>query len=335
MRLRTFTAGTLHEAMALVRREMGADAVIIATHDAPGGGVEVRAAAERAARSAPREKPQAAIARREAERKETRGDEDTGLTRIAQALHWHRLTERAARGLIETAADFADDVAGVTLARAIEARYVAHPIEPVPRAPILFSGPPGGGKTSVVARIAARCRASGGEALLIGADAGAGGFDQLRAYGQLLNMNTELAESPRAMAALLRNASPGPVLIDGPPVNPFDLEDLDETAELADAAGAEIVAVLEGGADAADAEDVASLFGSIGAGRVVVTKLDAARRLGGLVAAGEGGLAYAQIAASPFIGAGLAPATPLRLARALLEDVDPLDEDAGDEEMNP
>jgi len=334
MRLRTFTAGTLHEAMAQVRREMGTDAVIIATHDAPGGGVEVRAAAERPAKSTPREKPDAALGRREAERREARGDDEDGLTRIAQALHWHRLTERAARGIIETAADFEEEVATVTLARAMEARYVAHPIEPVPGGPLLFAGAPGAGKTSVVARIAARCQTSGGTPLLIGADAGAGGFDQLLAYARLMNLKAELADSPRALAALLRDAPPGPVLIDGPPVNPFDLDDLDETAELADAAGAEIIAVIEGGADAADAEDVASLLGSIGAGRAVVTKLDAARRLGGLVGAGEGGLAYAQIAASPYIGAGLAPATPLRLARALLEDVDPLDEDAGDEELN-
>ena len=40
------------------------------------------------------------------------------------------------------------------------------------------------------------------------------------------------------------------------------------------------------------------------------------------VAAGEAGLAYAQISASPYIGSGLAPATPLRLARTLLDERD-------------
>lgn len=331
MRLRTFTARTLHEAMAQVRREMGADAVIIATHDAPGGGVEVRAASERSAPPQKHEAPGAALSRREHERREARGDEEDGLTRIAQALHWHRLTERAARTLLEAAADFRDEPAAVVLAQAIEARYVSHPIEPVPLGPVFLSGPPGSGKTSVLARLAARCLAAGTTPLIIGADGGAGAFEQLLRYAEAMGLNAELADGRRALAAAVQHAPAGPVLIDGPPVNPFDLDDLDGAAELADAAGAELVAVLEAGGDAADAEDVASLFCSIGAGRAVLTKLDAARRLGGLVGAGEGGLSFAQIAASPFIGAGLAPASPLRVARALLEDADEPEDDEHEE----
>ena len=48
MRLKTFAAQTLTQAMADVRREMGAEAVIIATSDGPNGGVQVRAASEMA-----------------------------------------------------------------------------------------------------------------------------------------------------------------------------------------------------------------------------------------------------------------------------------------------
>jgi flagellar biosynthesis protein FlhF len=62
------------------------------------------------------------------------------------------------------------------------------------------------------------------------------------------------------------------------------------------------------------------LLASAGAGRAIITKLDAARRRGAVIGVGEAGIAFAHISASPFIGAGLAPATALRLARALLED---------------
>ena len=46
MRIRTFTAASMSEAMALVRREMGVDAIIISTRNNPRGNVEVRAAIE-------------------------------------------------------------------------------------------------------------------------------------------------------------------------------------------------------------------------------------------------------------------------------------------------
>ena len=102
------------------------------------------------------------------------------------------------------------------------------------------------------------------------------------------------------------------VLIDVAGLNPFDLDQLDDLAALADASDGEIVAVLDAGMTPGDAEDAAALFSSIGAGRVIATKLDIARRLGALLAFGEAGLAYAQISASPYIGDGLAPATALR-----------------------
>ena len=51
MRIRTFTAASMSEAMALVRREMGVDAIIISTRNNPRGNVEVRAAIEGGAAS--------------------------------------------------------------------------------------------------------------------------------------------------------------------------------------------------------------------------------------------------------------------------------------------
>ena len=46
MRLMTFSGPSLTEVMAQVRRDLGPDAVIISTGNRPGGGIEVRAAAE-------------------------------------------------------------------------------------------------------------------------------------------------------------------------------------------------------------------------------------------------------------------------------------------------
>ena len=129
------------------------------------------------------------------------------------------------------------------------------------------------------------------------------------------------ADDPREMIDAVADIEV-PVLIDSPAVNPFELDDLDMTLAFADSAGAEIIYVFDAGLTPEDAEDAASLFASIGASRCIPVKLDTSRRLGAILGVGETGLAFAQISSTPFIGGGLAPATPLRLARVLIEDRD-------------
>ncbi|MEQ8433834.1 flagellar biosynthesis-like protein (FlhF) [Maricaulaceae bacterium MS644] len=320
MRLRTFSGASLSQVMSQVRRELGPDAVIVTTADAPGGGVEVRAAAERGAVTVSGETADANLKRRDAERLKGRGDAAEGLNRIARALVWHQVSERAAEAIMDAAVQMEDGEATATLARALDHRYGVHPAEIDHDRPLLIAGPPGAGKSSALAKLAARAVTSGGAPYIISADARAGAREQMAAYAHALGCQFESVAGPRELQTLLTRLPDGPVLIDSPGVNPFELDDLEELSDLAEASDAEILAVMEAGIAPGDGEDAASLFASIGAGRIIATKIDAARRLGALLSFGEAGLAYAHISASPYIGAGLAPATALRLARALLED---------------
>ncbi|MCC5995729.1 MAG: hypothetical protein JJU18_05095, partial [Oceanicaulis sp.] len=307
MRMRTFTGDSLSAVMADVRRTLGPDAVIITSGDAPGGGVEVRAAAERGAVSAPAEDSATALARRDAARTRARGDASAGLTRIARALTWHQVPSAAAEGLLEAAMAMEDGEATATLARALDQRYGVHPVEADPGRPILLAGGPGAGKSACAARLAARACAQGVRPRLISADAKSGAREQMAAYAKALDLPFEAVEGPRELSAVITRAEPGPVIIDAPGVNAFELDDLDDLADLAYAANAEMIAVIEAGLAPGDAEDACALFAAIGAGRAIVTKLDAARRRGALLAPGAAGLAYAHVSASPYIGAGLAP----------------------------
>jgi flagellar biosynthesis protein FlhF len=320
MRLRTFTGQSLSTVMADVRRELGPDAVIITTADAPGGGVEVRAAAERGAVAPSNDTSTTALERRDIARQRERGDAADGINRIARALCWHEISEGAAEALIEAAVNLEDGEATATLARAIDQRYGVHPVEADPGRPILLAGAPGVGKSSAMAKLAARAVRQGVKPVLISADMRAGAPEQMAAYAKAMDLDFEAVEGARELTAVMSRLPAGPVLIDSPGINPFELDDLDDLADLAHAADAEIVAVCEAGTTAGDAEDAAALLASAGAGRAILTKLDAARRRGAMIGVGEAGLAFAHISASPFIGAGLAPATALRLARALLED---------------
>jgi len=323
MRLKTFAASSLSQVMADVRRDMGPDAIIITTTDAPEGGVQVRAASESNRRVDIEEPVRERSDRLTEEAEIERGErEDEHLDRVIRALGFHRSPGIAAQSLIRTSQDLTDGHAIGRLAHALEARYSFLPIPAIPEHPILFAGAPGVGKTSALAKTAARSVAAGATPTLISCDGERAGADErLQSLAIKMGAGFRAVDDPRQLADVMHELS-GPVLIDSPAANPFDLDDLDMTLAFADSGQAEIVYVFDAGLTPEDAEDAASLFASIGAGRCIPTKMDCARRMGSLLGVGESGLAFAQISATPFIGGGLAPATPLRLARTLIEDRD-------------
>lgn len=321
MQLKTFDAQSLTQAMADVRREMGPDAVIIATSDGPDGGVQVRAASDMARVAEPAENVRDRSIRLTGEADIERGlREDNELDRVIRALGFHRAPGSAAQALIRSAHDLSEGQAVARLAHAIESRYTFQPLQAVPEHAVLFAGTPGVGKTSALAKTAARAITAGAVPTLISCDGErAGANDRLQELARRMGANFRAVDDPREMIDAVEQVD-GPVLIDSPAVNPFDLDDLDMTLAFADSAQAEIIYVFDAGLTPEDAEDAASLFASIGASRCMPVKLDCARRLGAILGVGETGLSFAQISSTPFIGGGLAPATPLRMARVLVED---------------
>ena len=79
--------------------------------------------------------------------------------------------------------------------------------------------------------------------------------------------------------------------------------------------------VLAAGGDVLESAECAVAFSEAGAGRLIATKLDISRRLGGVLSAADAGrLALAAAGVSPNIGDGLAPINPVSLARLILPD---------------
>lgn len=320
MRLKTFSAPSLSEAMANVRRELGEDAIIVATSDAPGGGVQVRAASDKPLGGEVIEAPRERAERIHREIVQQRGDDTDGVDRIIRALGFHRVPDSAIEALARFCDMQEDAPAAHRLAQALESRYRFAPIEGVAGEVLLFAGAPGSGKTATLARIAARAAAHGVPALLIATDCERAGAEaRIAELAEKLDLPFAVADDPRDAENLVQESGDRLVLIDAPAVNPFDLDDLDMTAAFAAAAEAEIIAVIEAGTAPEDVFETGSLLVSIGASRALITKADCARRKGAMLAAGEAGMAFAHLSASPYIGAGLAPATPLRFARTLLD----------------
>ncbi len=289
------------EAMALVRAELGADALILGTRRLADG-AEVTAALDDVAPPPP--PVQAMPARVPA---------DPG--RVA-ALSWHRLPD-----------DLVEKLAFGPLDVALAARFDFQPVALAPgAAPLLLAGPPGAGKTLTTARLAARLVMAGARPMVVTADGKrAGATEQLAAFTRLLGLHLLVASSPVALArALQRRGDGAPVLIDTPGFDLFDPAQSDELASLATTADGAIVLVLPAGIDAAEAADIAAAHREIGAARLVANRLDGARRLGGVLAAADAGLALAEAGIGPGVADGLVPLTPELLGARLLQGPDRL-----------
>jgi flagellar biosynthesis protein FlhF len=305
MRLRSFEARSMAEAMQEVRRLLGEQAVIVATHEA-GDRVRVTAACE--------------VAEDDLEALLTPSMPPSVPGTVERCLV-HHAAPSSLRGalLAELARAHAGDAA-TGLARALEARFRFAPLAlPSPR-PLALVGPPGAGKTTSLVRLAAQALVAGHPVRILSTDTvRAGGLAQLRQLLEALRLEpTAVAGSDELVRLVAGSAPATSILIDTTGINPFQAGELTGLAELLRAGGAEPVLVLPAGIDAEDSVEIASNFATIGAGRMIVTKLDAARRLGGVLAAADAGLALAGAGIAPTIGRSVPSLHAAGLARVLL-----------------
>ncbi len=289
MRLKLFRAPAMAAAMARVRAELGPDALILGTRRVAGG-VEITAALEPNDPLPP---------------------SPPDLARLA-ALQFHGVPA-ALHGSLQTGA------LDTALAAALSFDRLPLAAE---APPLLLSGPPGAGKTLTVARLATRLVMAGAMPMVVTADGKrAGATEQLAAFTRLLGIDLVVASHPVTLGrALARRQDGAPVLIDAPGCDPFDPAQVEELAALAGTASARIILVLPGGMDPAEAADLGAAYAAAGASQLVATRLDLARRLGGILAAAAAGrLALTEAGIGAGAADGLVPLTPAFLAERLLQ----------------
>jgi len=315
MRIKTFTAHTMTEAMAQVRAEMGPEAIIVSTGSGRSGrnatvtaAIETARAAPGAPRPARRRPPQPAA------------DDIMQAQALDHALDFHNVPEEITRLLTRAAQAMDADSAEMAFAAALDTVFHFQPLADRPGRPLMLIGPPGAGKTVTLAKLAARALLAGApQVRLITTDvARAGALEQLATYGDALELPLTTARDADELRRQIATDD-GPTLIDSAGVNPFDSADMDSLKALLAAGDIEPVLVLAAGMDAGDMADAAGLFAALGARRLVITRLDAARRLGAILATAQSaGAALAEVSLSPYVADGLQPVNPVSLARLLL-----------------
>jgi flagellar biosynthesis protein FlhF len=309
MRLRTFTAISITEAMRQVREALGEDAIILATEQV-GRSVKLTAAIDPASIGAPA--PGAA----------RNGAELDPVDAIGAALRYHGVPQDLAQRLLAMTTDLTAGDAQQALAAALRARFAFQPLtDRAPSKPILLAGLPGAGKSSSLAKLAARARANKWPVIAITCDlAKAGAVEQLATYAKALEIPAFRAKDAATLQRAVARADAGAmVLIDTIGTNPLVPGDLKQLRELIAAVAADPVLVMAAGGDASESAELAASYAEAGCRRLIATKLDVARRYGGILAAAEAGkLAFGGFGTSPEIATGLAAPRADRLCRLFL-----------------
>jgi len=300
MRLRTFTAETMPAALALVKADLGDDAIILSTEERKDS-VSITAAIDPDA-DMPKLAPKPKEARREAPQENLFHNTDHVRYDVQHCLRFHNVPEFFISKMTAHLSDAA--IAGILgkgrMSIANESRhYLKLALEeifanyfkfsPLPQQPnkLMLIGSPGIGKTLAVAKLATRYVLAGQKTVVITTDLNrAGGAEQLKSFTDILGIPITICPDKKALNAELKMIGRDTqLLIDTAGCNPYLESDIKELASLAEIPGITTALVMPSGMDPQEAIDVAEAFNVLPITRLVTTRTDCTRRFGGLMAA--------------------------------------------------
>ena len=334
MRLRSFHAQTMSDAMQQVRDELGENAIIVATREDEEHGVRVTAAIEEDDRFETSDQSQSAPNFAISDKEEENDQHDV----LTDLLMYHGLPAMLIDRLNEAAESIrADDTHDLhyTLCSILDRGFRFQPLNLKTGAPIIMLvGPPGSGKSLTAAKIATRISLAGTRPHVISLDTlRAGGREQLVSLMRVLNIKVISADDPPALEDILQSLrqqddalaqkekdyKKPPIIIDCPATNIFDDAEQKALHSFIQAAHCKPYLVLAAGGDAEEQIEIARRYGQFGLSGLITTRLDTARRYGGLLAAAAAtDLPFTEMGDTARVPDGLKPLSARLLASVLI-----------------
>lgn len=276
MHLKRYRMPTVKEALAKVREDLGPSALVLSTRMVPKRGiagwmgareVEISAAADRPAVS---------------ENRPAKGPD----RHVAQTAEHPIVARLRAAGLDPALSDavFAAIPKAGRRAPSVPTlqRALAACLKPTAAgeddlvAIEVFVGPPGAGKTTTIAKIAAQERACRGRRIgLVAADGyRVGAVEQLRLYADIIGSSFRVARIPAEVEQVLRTPSRQPVLVDTAGRSPRDRMAREMFEVLAGQIGVRTHLVIPATTSPAALDKLLAAFEETKPDRVVLTRLD-------------------------------------------------------------
>lgn len=362
MQIKTFRAPDLPSALAQARAELGPDALVLATNELRGRlgltSIEITVAVDRKAesendeaarlraeladlrqrlqvsqrRTTPVASPLSASSPRVTpsipdEPRSSAADLPPALRAAVLALVGAGLSRDLALRFARSAArDLGPDSGADRLAAATTGamgELLSFATRPLESCVIFVVGPPGAGKTTTVAKLAARA-ALGSRARIVLAQADTervGALEQSRVYARHLELELVAIHGPEDLSAAQQMAGPrGTVLVDTAGVGARDLERLEALMQLRTAVPeARVALLIPAGLHRLEARRVLQRFAPLEPSFVALSRVDDAVRPGELVTAvAQAGLPFGFLTNGHRVPDDLEDASPRTLAALLL-----------------
>jgi len=290
MHLKRYRSETVKDALQAVREELGPDALVLSTRTVLATGVrgllgkreiELTAAAER--HEVPEERHPAGGGLRGRLRRRAVG---RAVNEIAARLQASGLDASLAEHIAAqhpTNRRRGADLESLKNTLATELAALAPGDEPYAAVEV-FVGPPGVGKTTTIAKIAAQERARHGQRLgLVSADGfRVGAIEQLRLYADILGSSFDAARTPDELSRALTDER-RPLLVDTAGRSPSDDVSKDMFRVLASRRDVRTHLVIPATTTARAAGRLFDRFADARPSRVALTRLDEAESIGALV----------------------------------------------------
>lgn len=335
MRMRQIEARDMQEALKIARGSLGEDAVLLDTRKRKDGITVIFAVedpeeytfndglSDTIGPIAAPNIPRATTAKAEIAH--------PAISIITHALEQHvmpaELREKLHRRLHQSrfVAGALNDVAETALSETLTDLLVFKPIATAasiaPDRAILLVGMHGAGKTSSIAKLATELVLHKQRVVLISCDnERMGAADNLQNLSAILKCGFHTAEDRSALKPLIKQyQGQAWVLIDSAGVNVYEFQQLKALGEIATLQGVEPILTCPAGMDHQEAQEMAAALDFLNIERMIVTKVDAARRYGSVFSAiATGGFALANISSSARPAESCTPASSAALARLIL-----------------
>ncbi len=345
MKMKRISAATIQDALAVARRELGEDAVLLESKKlGRGKGVVVTFAVDQddsplfgdafdepsplrafnpdpPLREAPI--PRAATPKLEIDH--------PALALIDKALAYHALPDalsariRQQLGRVVLTPDSLIEVAHTALAKALELCLAFQPIATAstayPARALMLVGPHGAGKTSVIVKLASELALHKKPVVIISTDLERlGGTENLQTVASITGSAFHICETRNELKPLLAQyAGKAWVLIDSTGANIYEFKQMKALGELASLQGIEPILTCPAGMDVHEASEMAGVFDFLAIERMIVTRLDATRRLSSVFTMlTTGGYALSNLSNSAHPADSCQPLSPIALARFML-----------------
>lgn len=306
----------------MVRETLGEDAIIVATREEKGGKTVCVTAAVEQHDSFDGDYFDRGMSEDDWAFDAEPDSENAVLEKLTDVMLRHSVPEEITDQILSCAAVIGLERPDEALHAALEHLFSFRPLPQKPTSTAyMLVGPPGAGKTLAVAKLAARGVMSGQRVAVISTDTvRAGGIEQLSAFTNLMKVKLRKASSTSQLKDCLEQArSADHIFIDTAGMNPFDTDAMRNLARMIAIGDIEPVLALPSGIDAEESGEMARIYSTLGINSMIPTRIDIARRLGGLLSAAHyGGLIFAEAGNTPKVADGLMPLSPGKLTRLLM-----------------